>query len=292
MSKKEMLEWTENWYNNNRVKYAMMPFLKNRELAFITPSWARQGERNTRTMRCHNIQSQRVLREWIGADRQETFYNYYYSLAEYKEGLPIVSLNMDKRKEQTKEWIEVHHKTMSSYDFMIDIDGIGHDEENFEYTKESARLVKKFLDGINIPYYLRFSGNGFHFIIPYNYMTFQYSLNPHSEAKTIYQFYYLIAKKMYEEFTELIDYKIYDSRRVCKIPFSLALYEDNIYVCTPINSDLDFETFQLYNALPDNVLPNIQNLEPQLFNKSDEYWTHGIRILTNLKIKWGQSKEN
>jgi len=274
----------ERWYNNKNVKFAMLPFLKNREIGLLSPkNFPEYAECNIRHIRAHNTQQIDFIRDWLQIDKKGRLLNWYATLAVYKNGMDKLSANMDLRREQTKIWNETNAAMIDSYDFLIDVDGLDH--ETFEMTKESARNIKTFFDLNKIPYFLIFSGNGFHFKIPYHYMTYEYSLNPHTESTNIYQFYQAIAEALKEEYTEQIDTKIYDSRRLCKIPFTLAFFKDIAYVCTPINSDNAFENFTLQQALPENVVANINKLQPKLFNNTNDYWTNGLKLKYLLELK-------
>lgn len=281
MNKKELAQLCGRWYWNNKIKYAMLPFLKNKELALLPPIWAGQANRSVRTARAHNVQQLDIIRKWTSADSQEILYQYYASIATYEKGVIKTTLNINERIKQTEEWKKNHYKTMKSYDFFIDIDGT--DETEYEFTKESARNIKGFLDYHTIPYQLRYSGNGFHFLIPHEFMTNTHPMNPHGDIENIYQFYKSIAKGMYEKYSELIDIGIYDSRRVIKIPFTLALYEDRVRVCTPIISDEHFQQFTPQMATPEHILNNIHNLYQHTFNKQEQTRTYGKQMLHALR---------
>jgi hypothetical protein len=275
----------QEWYNNYKIIYKIIQHTKEKELALITPTWSKQGHRNVRHLRCHNFQTFQYIKKWSGVIEKGTLYQIYVSLAKYKGGMRKIPFKMDQRKEHTKKWNEEHYKYMTQYDFLIDIDGTTHDQ--FFITKMSADNIKKYFDKLKIPYYLSFSGNGFHFRIPHSIMTTNKNFNP-EKTHNIYKEYYQIAKALRNKFTEQIDIKIYDARRVYKIPYTLALYpyEPYAYVCYPFSTDEEYENFTLEKATPENVLINIDNIQQQLFNKEHAQINTALRkIKKDLKIK-------
>ena len=126
---------------------------------------------------------------------------------------------------------------------LIDIDAGDFSEMGFAV--ETADNLKLVFDTQNIPYHLRFSGMGFHFIVPYRYFPSEKSLNPY-ENKNIYQYMKKISEKLNKKYSEMIDYNIYDSRRIAKLPYSLSIYNDGTYICCPVN-DLKNFNYQDYN---------------------------------------------
>jgi hypothetical protein len=157
---------------------------------------------------------------------------------------------------------------MDGYDFLIDVDA--GDFEDIDGAYQSTREIISFFDFKDIPYEIRFSGKGFHLIIPHNYFslfnvnyTIMFNLK---EEKNVYQLYSKIAKKLSDRFSEMIDLKIYDSRRVCKIPFSLALYKERIYVCYPFTTIEEFDDFRLINFELWNFNKPIRQEKRTVFN--------------------------
>jgi hypothetical protein len=227
------------WYKSAPVKFEIIKFLKNREFALlskVTP------ERSTRTLRCHSVQHYDViLNEILKIEQKKSIFNFYYSLATYTNGLPYQNPNLSQRN--NGEWISRHYEEMCAYDFLLDIDCDSQQEISYAY--ESAGLVKTFFDKINMPYELRFSGCGFHFVTPYKYFTgLKKSLNPNDED-SIYALYIRLAGFISAYVSELVDKTIYDSRRICKLPYSIAVYEDKMYVCMPFLNDKDFYNFDI-----------------------------------------------
>jgi hypothetical protein len=129
---------------------------------------------------------------------------------------------------------------------------------------------------------LRFSGDGFHFIIPYIKLGLdeRKSFDP-SVEDNIYNLYKRIALRLKEEYSELIDESVYDGRRVAKLPYSLALYPHGSYVCLPFNTDDEFDEFDVNKMTPDYWIENIGYRRENLFNG------HGNirRLLEFLEVK-------
>jgi len=237
-------EKVKEWYGRSDVKFEIIKSLFNREMAILVPSWVKEDGKNfsTRMLRCHSVQHldyilQKGLRVW---DKNMVF-NIYYSLARYRIGIPMQTFNFSERNNLL--WNKEHFEDMQSYDFLIDIDA--GDFEDIDMTYNSTKNIVNFFNKSNVPFELRFSGKGFHIIIPYIYFSLSNNKFNPNDKHNIYNLYFNTARKIYNKFSEMIDLKIYDSRRLCKIPFSLSIYKDNIYVCYPFSELDDFYNFKL-----------------------------------------------
>lgn len=249
------------WYYRADVKFEMIKSLFNREFALLSPAWIGDRKTNTRTLRCHSVQHLDWIYNYLHIFKLEKYYNFYYSLARYKYGIPYRDYNVENNN--IKEWFKNHHKEMAAFDLLIDIDATSHKDIDFAY--ESAKAVKKFFDKDNVSYELRFSGMGFHFIIPYGVLSSKSMLI--RDEDNIYDDYKKIAVFLNKNISELIDLKIFDSRRLCKLPYSLSLYEDETYVCLPFKDNDDFNSFKLERFKLSNVLPmDIRGKGLPLFN--------------------------
>lgn len=268
----ENLELYYKWYEQPVIKFQLIKFLKNREFVLLSNN---KPECSTRMLRCHNVQHLDViLRDILKIKTKEIIYNFYYSLALYKEGIPYQTPNLSER--DNSEWVKTHFREMKGYDFLLDIDAGNHDEINTAY--ESALMIKDLFDSLNVPYGLRFSGCGFHFIIPYFYF-YEYSFNP-KDDDSIYKLYIKIADKLFKKYSELIDKSIYDSRRVCKVPYSLSVYDNEMYMCFPFSSNFEFNNFKLNNMKAVNQFPIIN-----LYRKKDVHVFNVAGNVNNLLKK-------
>ena len=259
-----------DWYKIPQVKFRMIPYTFNREVMFIKQDDNRGG-RTTRMIRIHNVQGFDVWFRVLHIDRFNRGYSLYYSLAKYNSGIPFSTLDLAKR--DFGDWVKDHWKNMVSYDFLLDIDAGNHNEMDFAHY--SARNIKDKFDELNVPYHLRFSGRGFHFVIPYEYFPIEaeglaelHCFNPESDYN-IYNIFMNIAMQLHSRYSEMIDTTIYDSRRVTKIPYSLALYDGRNYVCTSFNDDEEFENFELKNCRPSSKyheIASVNKWKEHLFN--------------------------
>jgi len=253
------------WYARPDVKFEIIKFLKDREFAMLTPtSDVNNGvkDRSTRTLRCHSVQHfDFIMKPMMKTHLIESVYNLYYSLAWYQGGVDKLGANL--RERDTSDWVRNHWKKMEGYDFLIDIDAPSHSQ--LMYAHESAKAIKSRLDSAKVPYEVRFSGCGFHFIIPaYFFENVARHYNP-DEADSIYDFYTSISNLLYENISELVDWNICDSRRIVKVPYSLAFYEEVVYVCYPFKNNEEFENFKLTDALP-HKWKNIRDRGTFMFN--------------------------
>lgn len=261
---KSIPKWYPNWYRIAEVKFHMIRYTYKRETMLIPPKHSVSGGKTTRMIKIHNVQHLDLWLQSMHIADSKKDYNMYYSLAKYKDGIPHGSLNLSER--DFGNWNEDHWKEMESYDFVIDVDAGNHKEIEFAYY--SAVKVKKFFDELNVPYNLRFSGMGFHFLIPYNYFSdlkMDLSFDPDSEH-SIYNLYNSIANKLHKKFSEMVDVTIYDSRRVIKIPYSLAMYSSGNFICMPFYSDEEFDKFYYKHYRPIDLFSKINRSPEKLFN--------------------------
>ncbi|KKK67686.1 hypothetical protein LCGC14_2951580, partial [marine sediment metagenome] len=172
------------------------------------------GGGTTRMIRIHNVQGIDVWFKVLRIHEFQREYNLYYSLAKYKDGIPYSTLELAKR--DFDNWIKEHWKEMVSYDFLLDIDAGNHHDIEFAYL--TANTIRRYFNSFNVPYHLRFSGRGFHFVIPYKYFNDNLAyidFNPDAD-ENVYKFFMHIAMKLHSLFSEMIDTSIYDSRRVVR----------------------------------------------------------------------------
>ena len=240
------------WYFRQDIKFLMLPYLQNREFALLVPPHLDYDERTTRFFKVNNVQNFDRVFDLVNIKRKQTFYNLYSSVATYFNGLPFIKFGHSERKPAIESWMKKHQHQMSSYDFFIDIDA---KPDTFKYAKDSALLLVNFFKLINFPFILRFSGTGFHFITPFEYFEeFAFIKNNQSFFRqkdyfNVYRLMHDLAETLHNKYTELIDLCIYDSQRLVKIPYSLAIYEGRIEVCRPINHIDDLENLELGRSI-------------------------------------------
>ena len=223
------LKW---YYSKYLLQYHFLKYLKNREFA-VLPSKEANSDRKAskRNMRVHNIQSFQFWMARMDFFEKNRNVNLYYSCASYKDGVPFsdpANLSI-----MSDEWKLDNYKYIDSYDFLLDIDS---DFSDFDFALETAKIIKLHFDLNDVPYMMRFSGRGFHFIIPYDYFRFlNLHFNPFEDGN-IYSLFQKISKRLHDDISEMIDYSIYDSRRIMKLPYSYALYDEGAFLCCPLDT--------------------------------------------------------
>ena len=248
-------------YGNYNVQYYFLNYLQNREFSALRSKGRNAFAcANMRNMRVHNIQGFKFFMEFLRMFDIGKDYNMYYSMAKFRNGIPERNLkNNDWEKEKFEEWNENCHNDIIGYDMLIDIDAGEHD--NIDYAVDSAKRIRNRLNHLNVPYQLRFSGMGFHFIIPSRYFVPELiesdrvdNFNPHKDGN-VYQDMMKIAQYLYDVDSEMIDKDLFDSRRLAKLPYSLSIYDDAVFVCKPVNPDeLDYFKIEKY-LLINNKMP-------------------------------------
>lgn len=238
----------------------------------MIPSKCETTAKPTRNLRVNNIQQFQFLLKRYSAFEQKQYYNLYYSLATFKDGVPyqdLTDLSTDARNNE--EWNKRSYREMVAYDFCLDIDAGSHDD--IEYCVQSLILIRDFLDLMDCPYYVRFSGMGFHVVIPYEFIPASFSFDP-KEKNNIYKAYTKVAKYMYDNFSEMVDYEIFDARRVIKLPYSLSIYDNGVYYCKPIT---DIDNFNMGSVRAEGEIS-----KEVLFNPNG----NAYKLLKEVGIEW------
>jgi len=257
----EESEFLMDWYRLPQVKFNLIKYLYNRELVFLVPVHEiKDGFRGMRNFRCHNVQSLDFYMNYLKVFKDKRKLNLYYSVAKFKDGVPkrdyhINSFSMDK-------WNRECWKDIVAYDFIIDIDCNNDKEISKAY--KSAQLVKMHLDEKNIPYELRFSGRGFHFVISYDCLDVEHlSFNP-KDKDSIYSAFKDIAKLYSKKFSNMVDTTIYDARRIIKIPYSVSFYKNSSRLCLPLDEG-HFNDFTIHKF---HIASSGLEMMPYIFNKN------------------------
>jgi len=264
------------WYSQDKVIYEIIRFTKNREVAFLSPVWLfiDMKERditgfNRRCNRIHNVEHfKQILFNGcrfgnIEGMQQHEFiddliFNCYYTLAEYKDGVPFTSL--DRRDKENKDIREDYYtnywKNISSYDFCIDIDA--HEgKQTFYWCVESAIKIMIELNKFSIVYYIVFTGNGFQINIPLNLKDVdkkKFSYNPKAE-RNVFIFFRFVQKLLHDKISNLTDIRFkYHPLTLRKLPYSIVNYSSMAYVSMPINTievmmEFNRDKYQMENAI-------------------------------------------
>ena len=231
------------WYFIPKVKFNIIRYTKNRETALIS----HDKKITLRMLKIHSVQHIDFHLKSLNWFKQK--WNMYYSLARYKEGIPNQKFNLSKR--DNSQWTKDHWNNMVSYDLLIDVDASDHSEINHAL-KSTINICTRLLKW-NIGFDIRFSGCGFHVVVPYRQFADKgYSFDPVSD-NSIYLAYSVIIDKIQSNYSDMVDTNLNDSRRICKLPYSLAIYENNIYVCCPMDYN-QLINFKLEDYKPENVI--------------------------------------
>lgn len=248
-------EWF-SWYKRPEVQWKILPYCYNREFALmernkggsvLTRNW------RVNTLRNFQYQIECQIEYWYKKDGRPRFNNLYYSMGMYLNGVPMTSPHGEERRDFKEFWVMNHYKTMISYDMLIDVDSDSFD--NVPIALTTAKNIKHLLDLCGVEYRQRFSGRGFHFVVPYLSFPPSLSMNPNIEGN-LYQYMTDILKYMHDTISVMIDWRIADPRRICKIPYSIAVYpDDNIMtIAQPVRYLESFRIDKMMVGSPDSEL--------------------------------------
>lgn len=255
----------QRYYNENDFKFAILPYIKNRELGFlIHKGFETQTKNSHRMMRAHNVQQLTFLNKLLNYSTRKIPFNWYMSVATYIEGIPKLSIAKEEKEQRKKicdNWKKINTQQIKQYDFIIDVDSPDH--EHINDAVASAIALRNRLLEENKKFFIIFSGCGFHFHI----QTIQEkeNYNPY-DTENIYRKYLDMARIYHDEVSELIDLNIYDSRRVIKIPHSISIYPNHIFICKPIIYYDELEQFKLEDYTF-NAKDSYEFQKPYIFQK-------------------------
>jgi hypothetical protein len=259
-----------DWYDNISILFLMQPYLYKREFALL-PIKNTEGNA-VRFMKAHNMQGiQYVLKNLHIKEKPK---NLYSSVAVYKNGIPNQTMNLQKR--DNTQWKKDHWNHIESYDFFLDIDA----SESMEEAIVNAKNIVAYFDDLYIPFRLRFSGNGFHIIIPEHAFPKKQSYDPYDD-NSIYSKYRSIALFLMDNIAPLIDSTIYDSMRLIKIPYTVAMYQDGEYICTPITRE-ELNNFNRENYTPESMEARIKMPDDSIHNPDAD----AERLVKAAKVQW------
>jgi hypothetical protein len=209
------------------IQEAMLPYMLNREVCVMAPKWChkegtfQKGQRNLKVHQTYMIEKIHKFKAEMGADPMQ----WYASLATYATGLPFKNFLIPK--DQKMNWTINHWRSMIAYDFVIDLDC---PQERYKSLLEhdTHAIAQKVYAMFGYAQIRNSSAHGFHIVVPYEYLSDELkacSFDPYND-NNIYSKLKTIATYFYKEYSELVDLSIYDSRRVIKVPYSLAVYPD------------------------------------------------------------------
>lgn len=212
-----------------------MKYLENRELAIASSKEARNPLKNHIFKRNIRINTKDQLQFQLDYNKvADEHLNLFTSVAKFRTGVPMrYWTDMAKDEKVQADWKKNYFRSMVGYDFFIDIDCKR--ESEFPAVLESARELKKRFDKEKRSYEIRFSGRGFHFIIPYDRFNLDLSFDVDHDY-SIYRWFADLGEMYYGEVSEFIDLSIYEPRRLIKIPYTIAWYDEGAYVCLPVTN--------------------------------------------------------
>ncbi len=222
-----------NYYKNPDNIKKIIPYLKDRELALIvSKGYAGENQRSTRHIRIRNERDwQWWILKWSGMVDKGTHYNFYHSMATFKGGFPdLPAKHLDRRK-AIETWNRHYYDNINGYDCLIDIDSPTHD--HIYTAQESTMLIAQWLDERHYKYEIRFTGCGFHIIIPFKEWK-NLNCNP-LVPHNIYLQMKSMVNHLHDNISEYVDTTVIDSKRVAKIPNTLAIYHNKVFICTVLN---------------------------------------------------------
>lgn len=246
--RKSISEKFLKYYSDDEVKKVIVPFHKYRETCLIAITYDKEFPfKKMRNLKMDNEPSYffNIIKKF---EYFKEPYNLYYSCAKYTSGLPIFyNVGDDKEtvKERTKKWGLIHTSQMESFDLALDIDSP--DFKKIKIAKEDTIQIYKYLYKTNKNMSIRFSGCGFHIVIP------EYWKGSEIQKKDIDNMRKK-AVKLKDKFSELLDTHVIEMRRVIKTPNSLVYKEGYPFImkCKELTIE-ELEKFELEDYIYERI---------------------------------------
>lgn len=242
IDKNTLLEKKKDYYSKTFIQLEIVKCLYKRELAVLTKN-DDEDRLKIRYLIAYTVEY--LLKHFDRIEFDKYLANLYMSNAILSE-IPVFSYNFKVRRleDKYKEFRDNFSNYVVGYDLFIDFDG----KEDFNKCYQESKEFKKILEDYKVPYYLlNSSSNGFHFKIPFEYLSFFPVLELIEQLKTVVDNIIGI-----HEFTTLDD-SIVDIKRICKIPYSFVV---DGTIALPL-TDEQFNNFNPEMVFVDNVLKNV-----------------------------------
>jgi DNA primase len=244
MQKGLKIEDYKKWYSNEALLYELVKPMVGREVSFLSDTI------NVRGIKAHKVEF--LLQNFEVFGFKDKFINIYNSVASLYN-MPMFSFNLISRMKQQEEFNKIFNNHVTAFDFVIDMDG----KENFKRCYNDTEYLKEVFDNFGVPYSLKTSGTGFHFVIEDKNMPYTNSNISKTSIKSKYsnkeindnmdyiiRFNKALAERMKFVFgLRSMDILIYDLRRILKAPYSIDYKSGN--VAFPL-TDEQFKNFD-YN---------------------------------------------
>lgn len=228
ITRKEMQQRFLKHYSRQEILYEIVKYANSRELSFL-------GDGRVRGVMAHKVSY--LLRNFKAFDFGKKLYNVYFTVAKIRN-LGALSFAPPERKKQLKELTEKFNLIAYEYDLVLDFDA----KEGHNKAYSQCRELKEYFDCDGIEYFLKFSGSGFHIVIPHYEVS---KINPMEkfDFKKRVEFCKEFAQRCKDIFAlDTLDDSIYDMRRLWKCPYTLDIKTGN--VAMPL-TDTEFNNFKL-----------------------------------------------
>lgn len=248
----------EHYYKSKEFREAIYPYVTRREIAFLPAKQITEEQHDNipqiRNCQITNKTGITFLADFLKYTTRHRAFCWYMSLAQYRNGLPKAKLGWkykDQRREELDQWyakdnkgINQSMKDITYYEYVIDIDPPDHSKYSIEAMINTAQNLRDQLKKEGHTFFIVFSGMGFHFYIKDNQQ--EYSYIPHSPNE-IYREMHRRASHYESQISEFIDCRLYDNRRLIKIPYSISIYGRLMYQSRPLSTPEELDTFELEN---------------------------------------------
>lgn len=265
--KKPHMKLYESYYKPVGTLYQIMKSCYKKEFALISKKQYPKTSGIVNSYRHKYVTNTEWLRKLIDmlCIEQNIPRSMYVSVAEYsrsvyldEKGNRITDYDDLEYHEMIrmliKKWKFTSHEYIEHFPLFIDIDSDGIDE--IEKHSETVLTIHELLKRLNVPHEVRFSGMGFHILIHDFKKELKHSYIP-TDKHNLYMVHYAVAKKLKDMFSDNIDLSIFDSRRLIKVPYSLAVY--------PISNPLVGEMFVYFVVMPLFTTDEISNFDYKLY---------------------------
>ena len=207
------MDMIKEWYSDV-ILYEIVKQTYRKEVAFLRKNnYVRNVKAFTVLYLIQNMKAMGFYRK---------VHNMYYSVA-YFNNLPTFSFNFITRKLQQQKFRTDYIKYLSGMDIAIDFDA--HEGKNIKEAYDEFKYVHDLFSKQKVPFSPRFSGSGFHIVIPFEDFPegIAWREFPEEFLKEIRRFLNLPS----------LDTSTGSHRSLLKIPYTLDIKTGN--VCLPLH---------------------------------------------------------
>lgn len=251
----ELMRLRKAWYSRSDVLWEIFKNQKYRETVFMRIRTPEKEYKPIRYMKCDSFQF---------LQRQMGFYHFLerpinlFSGLATVQNMPMIDYTGDwatQKQHISDDW----NSYLAAFDLGFDIDAEGKHEPGFEpfNTYGEAKILKEVFDKFHVPYTIKISGSGFHFVIAWEFIPQEIKDHTKGNWESLIISLSTLCSEMKETLQLAhLDLGIVDLKRFWKTAYTIDC--NNWTVCLPLTdeqfSSFDGKIYKLENFILNPLL--------------------------------------